>query len=126
MTQPRHEPEFSDAANRCSDQVRLHIVAGNAGKWAAIKLADGSSDGIAYDERADAIEHQLHESLCCYVKIPYDDMPPREAEAFMAVNRKLYDAGFRLTDPDDERMPIMPYRMEEVAALIGRDPRYRA
>lgn len=125
MSQPRHDPAFSDPANRCSDAIRLHILAGNAGQWAAIKLEDGSSDGVAYFMRADAIEHQLHESMCAYVKIPYDDMPPKDAEQFLAVNRRLYDAGFRLTDPDDERMPVMPNTVEEVAAIIGRNVRYR-
>lgn len=103
---------FSDAAKRCSDTVRLHIVAGAAGKWAAIRLADGGSDNVAYDTRADAIRHQLHETQCAYVKIPPDDMPPEHAESYLAFHRKAYDAGFRLTDPDDRREVVMPYTRE--------------
>ncbi len=103
---------ISDAARRCSDAVRLHIAAGMAGKWAAIRLSDGGSDGTAYDSRADAIRHQLHETQCAYVKIPLDDMPPDHAERFLAFHRKAYDAGFRLTDPDDRREPVMPYTRE--------------
>lgn len=104
---------FTDSARRCSDQVQLGVITGNVGKWVAIKLADGRSDGVFYDQRADAIEHQIHENLCCYVKIPPMGMPPQDAEKFMAFNRRMYDAGFRLTDPNDERQPIMPHTNEE-------------
>lgn len=93
---------YSDAAHRCSDTIRMHIVAGMATRWAAIRLSDGGSDGIAYDTRADAVRHQLHEQLCAYVFIPHDDMSPKAAETFLSVNRKLYDAGMRLIDPETE------------------------
>lgn len=108
----------SDAARRCSDVIRTHIVAGMAGKWAAIRLSDGGSDGVAYDTRADAIRHQLHETLCAYVRIPPDDMPPEHAERFLAFHRRVYDAGFRLTDPDDRREVLMPATIEEFNQLM--------
>ena len=111
-------PPVSDAARRCSDTIRLHIVAKMAGRWAAIRLSDGGSDGVAYDTRADAIRHQLHETQCAYVKIPPDDMPPEHAERFLAFHRKAYDAGFRLTDPDDRREVIMPYTLERFRDLM--------
>lgn len=114
------DPSISDAAKRCSDAVNLGVITGFVGKWVAIKLSDGSSDGVFYDQRADAIEHQLHESLCCYVKVPPNSMSPEDAEKFMAINRKLYDAGFRLTDPADERMPIMPHTNEEFIHMMNR------
>lgn len=109
---------YSDAAKRCSDIIRMHVVAGSAGKWAAIRLSDGGSDNVAYDTRADAVRHQLHESLCAYVKVPLDDMPPEHAERFLAFHRKAYDAGFRLTDPDDRREVIMPYTREAFRAFM--------
>lgn len=106
---------YSDAARRCSDAIRLHIVAGNAGKWAAIRLSDGGSDEVAYDTRADAVRHQLHEQQCAYVAIPVDDMSPAAAERYLAMHRELYDAGFRLTDPDGtggNMAPVIPQRIE--------------
>lgn len=109
--------EFTDDARRCSDAIRLHIVGGSAGKWAAIRLRDGSSDGVAYDTRRDAIRHQLHESLCAYVKIPADDMPVEHAARFLVLNRKIYDAGMRLTDPDGPEV-IAPLSTESVDAMI--------
>jgi hypothetical protein len=107
---PRGLRNYSDAAKKCSDTIRLHIVAGKAGHWAAIRLSDGGSDGRAYDKRRDAIRHQLHETQCAYVCIPPDDMSPRSAENFLQIHRNLYDAGFRLTDPDDTRTPVIPQR----------------
>lgn len=101
-------PVYSDAAKRCSETIGIHVLAGKAGRWAAIRLSDGSSDGIAYDQRSDAIRHQLHESQCAYVQIPQDAMPIAEAESFLNFNRQAYDAGFRLIEPDDPRHLIRP------------------
>lgn len=112
MTPPKHDPgcalyrtkrHHSDSARHCSDAVNLHLVAGgydSHGKWVAIKLADGRSDNVLYDTKQDAVRHQLDEQLCCYVCIPPCGMNPCQAESFLATHRKLYDAGFRLADPD--------------------------
>jgi len=100
-------PLYSDAAKRCADIVTLAATFGKVGSWAAIKLADGGYDGVFYDTRADAVRHQLHEQLCAYVKIPPGGMTPREAEIFLRYHREVYDAGFRLPDPEFA-MPMMP------------------
>lgn len=105
--------KYSDAAYRCSDLIRQHIVNGDATRWAAIRLSDGGSDGIAYDRRADAVRHQLHESLCAYVCIPVDDMTPRAAQVFLTATRQLYDAGYRVSDPDEQLTPVIPQRREQ-------------
>lgn len=103
----------SDAAKRASDIITTHILANNAGKWAAIKLHDGDSDGTAYDTRGHAIRHQLHPQYCMYIKIPLDGMPPEHAERLLAFHRKLYDQGFFLTDPEDKRHAVVPYTQEQ-------------
>jgi hypothetical protein len=94
----------SDAAKRVSDTYRLHSVAlGNdaIGKWFAVALHDGTSDGVLYDNRRDAVRHQHHnEQWYAFVCIAPGDMPICDAEAFIDTARKLYDAGFRMTDPD--------------------------
>lgn len=92
---------YSDAARRCSDAVNLALIgqAGAAGRWIAVRLSDGGSDGVLYDQKSDAVRHQLHESLCAYIKIPPDGMTPRLAEVFLKFNRQLYDAGMRMQDP---------------------------
>lgn len=110
--------QLADIGKRVHETIALHITAGSVGRWAAFRLADGSSDGIPYDTRADAIRHQLHESLCCYVKIPPDGMPPLDAVRFILINRMIYAGGFRLTDPDDEREVILPLTNEEIMAAL--------
>lgn len=121
MTGPR---PFTDAAYRVSEVTRLHIANGHAGRWAAFALSDGSSDGVAYEcagilcpnaphcsGRADAIRHQLHESLCMYIKIPHDNFPPAHAERMLRISRQVRDAGFKLADPDrPDQEVIIPER----------------
>ena len=59
---PQQFREPSDAAKRCSDIITLAAIAGSAGRFMAIRLADGGSDRDLYDSRDDAIRHQLHSS----------------------------------------------------------------
>lgn len=118
---PKTGVRYSDAARRCSDIVRQAIVDKHAGKWFAVRLSDGGSDGVPYDTKGDAVNHQLHEQQCAYVKIPVDDMTPRAADLFLRVNRQLYDAGMRLADPegpggDPNRAIIIPMESEGVIA----------
>lgn len=114
-----NEIEALDHAKRCAGYINTGVSLGYVGKWSAIRLADGSSDGVFYDTRADAIEHQLHESLCCYIKVPPTGITVEEASRFMAFNRLAYDNGFRLTDPSDERQPVTPQTQEELIHLIN-------
>lgn len=99
--------ELDQAATRMSEQVREAVANGYAGFWMAFRLSDGRSDEVVYEKRSDAIRHQLHEQQCCYVKIPWDNMPVRAARSLLQTTRRLYEAGFRLADPDDERQLII-------------------
>lgn len=97
--------QTTDAARRCSDAVNFHLLAqgtGAAGKWVAVRLSDGGSDGHLYDTKQQAVNHQLHETLCAYVCITPDGMGVQAARSFLATNRKLYDAGMRLSDPEQQ------------------------
>lgn len=95
---------YSDAAKRTADWYNLHRMAdplGTVGKWFAVALTDGSSDGTLYDSRTDCITHQHHnEKYYAYVQIKPATMTEREAETFLAVQRKLYDNDMRIIDPD--------------------------
>lgn len=112
-----------DPSRRMADAVNLHLAAdpGNIGKWCAIRLADGDSDGVVYDTRADAVRHQLHEQLCAYICIPPGGMQPIEAASYINYHRQLYDAGFRLPDPEFG-LPMMPLRegdqRKQIRALV--------
>ena len=116
-------PVFSDAALRCSDIITLAAVSGNAGKFIAIRLIDGGWDGTVYDHFSDAVRHQLHHTLCTYVKVPPDGMPPGDASELLDYWRKAYDAGFRQPDPEI-RTPLMPLlkadRQRQIDALTKR------
>lgn len=98
---------YGDDAVRCSEIVNTAVVNDFAGFWLAIRLSDGGSDEIAYATKRDAIRHQLHEQQCAYVRIPPDGMTPKHAEAFLRVNRQLYDAGLRIVDPDQPRLGVI-------------------
>jgi len=121
---PTNDPKnlaLDDLGRRASENVNLHVLGGNVGKWVALRLSDGSSDGIPYDTRSDAIHHQLHEQLCCYVRVPQEGMPPEHARRFIELNRALYAAGYRLADPDMPGEPIYPERLEDILPwIIGR------
>jgi hypothetical protein len=99
--------DHSDAAKRASDAYRLHKAAlGQAavGRFFAIALADGSSDGVLYDTRRDAVLHQHHnEQWYAFIAIHPGDLDPCEAEEWVALNRMFYDKGIRLTDPEHAR-----------------------
>jgi hypothetical protein len=80
----------SDAAKRCSDTYRLHRSANLTNairKWIAVALADGTSDGVLYDTKRDAVRHQHHnEQFYAFVCIGPHDMAPCDAEEFLELN----------------------------------------
>ena len=118
VTSGRFVPKlYSDAAHRCSDIITLAAITGNTGKWVAIRMCDGGSDHVLYDTRADAVRHQFHEQLCAYVKVVPSGMSPMEADAYLDYPRQLYDAGFRLPDPEFQP-PLMPLTKPDQAKQI--------
>jgi len=117
---------YSDAARRLADAVTLLAIAdpANLMKFTAVRLADGQCDNVVYDARSDAaFAHWFEEKYWCFPQIHPGGMLPKEAEVFLDYHRKLYDAGFRLPDPDMP-MPVMPItaadRQRQIAALTKR------
>jgi len=99
---------FSDAARHCADAVNLHATVdphGTIGKWVAVRLSDGKSDGVLYPTKSEAVRFQLHEAMCMYVCIPPGGMTSADAESVLRTHRQLYDAGYRLADPDKHIIP---------------------
>lgn len=102
-----------EAGKRMADALNAHVVftAGSFGRWVAIRLEDGSSDGVLYDTRADAIRHQLHDTLCWYEPIRPSSYSPDECALLLVYARAAYDAGWR---PErDAPAPILPVRHED-------------
>lgn len=101
----------TDAGRHCADAVNLALEIGGLGKWIAVRLSDGKSDGNIYDTKDEAIRHQLWEFQCAYIKIPPGGMQREHGARFLEVNRKLYDKGMRIADPDREA--ILPFTSED-------------
>ena len=93
---------YSDEARRASDIVNLHLLAdpnGNRGRWVAIRLSDGGSDGTVYDCKCDAMRYQLHETQCVYVQILPDGLSAKNAQILIKMHREMYDKGLKMPDP---------------------------
>lgn len=93
---------YSDEARRASDIVNLHLLAdpsGNTGRWVAIRLSDGGSDGTVYDCKCDAARFQLHETQCVYVQILPNGLSAKDAHILIRMYRDMYDKGWKMPDP---------------------------
>lgn len=101
------DADLLDAGKRASDAINMHILFNKwddiKNKWMAISLADGSTDGVIYDNKKDAVKKQIHESQCAYVcfRNLMAGSRPQEMVIFLQFNRDAYAAGFRMPDPDD-------------------------
>lgn len=105
-----------DIAKRMHDWLTLtHKVAPLdqqlAGRvWVAIKLADGDSDGVVYETRADAYTHQFHPLVCLYHRITPPAPPSLTAcDVLLWYTRRAYDNGYR---PDEARSLALPSPLE--------------
>lgn len=84
---------FSDAAKRASDAVNTALLVdqeGNRGRWIALRLSDGGSDGTTYPNIETAIAFQFHYSQCAYLPIPSGGMSPREADVLLGAYNTTY------------------------------------
>jgi len=102
---PNRATGHSDAAKRISDACTLHWVALHwdcTRYWVAFKLEDGRSpdNNTLYDNKRDAIRHQMDEFLCLYIKLHPGGINVCEAEAALKFHRQAYLNGYRLADPD--------------------------
>lgn len=91
---------MSDALNMYRVNMPWEMV---RDKWMAFKLSDGTSDGVLYDSKRDAVRHQFNEFMCCYIAFVnlMGGATAQGCAVFLNFTRDAYDAGFRLPDPDD-------------------------
>lgn len=95
----------SDAARRVVDTYNLHKLAGElhetVGKWFACALEDGTTDGVLYDTKKEAIRGQHHnEFYYMYLQVTPGDMDLRAAATLLDLHRRMYAAGLRIPDRD--------------------------
>lgn len=101
-----HEASLLDCGKRASDAVALALLAdpaGNIGRWVALRLSDGGTDGVVYDRKLDAVVHQLHPHQCAYVCIDPMGMTPATAARYIELHRQLYAMGMRVAVDADVR-----------------------
>lgn len=104
-------------AQRMADVIALHQVALSnteilIGRHVAIRLADGSSDGVAYDTYDECVRHQRSElTRMAYFKVPLERWSPETCDTLLWYVRKCYDSGFR-ADPTHQL--IIPQNMEDL------------
>lgn len=120
---PSRGMPHSDAAKKLYDTYHLHRAAdlyNSIGQWFAAALNDGSTDGVLYPSRKSAILHQHHEEMYyTYIQITPANMTVCNAESLLSVARRMYDAGLRITDPDDSRRePIKRLTNEDQNAFV--------
>jgi hypothetical protein len=111
------EEEWS-AARRVADAVNEQLVRHGAeahGRFIAVKLSDGRTDGVLYDTRADATRHQS-DPYCFYVKVHVGGMQPREAWTVLVYARQAKEAGIVFTEEE----VILPQRLELGAGWTKR------
>lgn len=105
--------EAFDAARRCADAYNEQLEKNKlnaSGKWIAVRLSDGGSDGNLYPTKRDAVRYQLHENQCAYICMLPNRLSVEDAASILRVHRKLYDSNARISDPDTHVQ--MPARRE--------------
>lgn len=90
----RHHPvdQCCDAAKRMSDVMTLHAIAGMTGRFALIKLLDGSAvDQVAtYESREEAERWKTHPAQIALI-IPPGGIAAPECEEILHYHREVYD-----------------------------------
>lgn len=92
-----------DAARRISDEYNMHRMIGseNYGGWLAFRIADGTSDHTLYPNRQRAVQScKGNEKFFCFMQVGPWQCSAQDALAFLSAQRKLYDTGLRMADPD--------------------------
>jgi hypothetical protein len=111
-----------DTARRAADQLNVHLLAHGSeahGKFVAIRLSDGGSDGVLYETRYDAVRHQLHASQCVYARVTVGGASPKAMWVLMVYMRQIYDAGGRF-ETEAPRLPLLGEHLGMVSPRLGR------
>lgn len=108
-----------DEGRRISDAAAQLVTDGRSGEWLYVRLADGWPSPTGYPSRRDAWQAAGtgRDRYFGFLLVPPTGVPPREAQGWLAVQRRLSDAGWRVSDPD-AAAPAMPATREGVSRLL--------
>jgi hypothetical protein len=110
--------QYSDEVKRLAYSVTMHSLAGKAGEWAAYSLQDCTTDNITYPSQNVARRVKWpRDNYFFYIYIPPGGMEMKEAREFLRYARDLYEAGFRLPDPEVP-VPTIPLTREDQVKQI--------
>jgi len=92
-----------DSATRMRDVIALHRLVLSieeimAGRYVAIALSSGGSDGQVYDSREEAVKHQrasISADHVLYMRIPPSSPDAATCDTILWYARVRYDAGYR-------------------------------
>lgn len=90
---PTSKQQWRDKGKRASEIVAQHLLNDReqaTHSWVAIRLSDGGSDGVLYDDKNVAVFFQLHPEQCAYMYILPTGISPREATSFLYHIAQLY------------------------------------
>jgi hypothetical protein len=121
----KHMP-LTDAGKRMSEivgnVVTHHEWDELVASWMAFSLEDGSSDGVLYPTRRDAILHQRRPEFAFYLRMREcrAGLSPRDATILLSVFRIQRDRGRYHPDPDSDLDMVMPLTREHLIQPIAR------
>lgn len=108
--------EHSDAAKRLADTYMLHRVAADhaVGQWFAVKLEDGTGDGVLYPTKTKAVEYQRHYAdEYCYIQVQPCGMNQCQAESMLHFQRQTYRAQKAARERSPDSQVIQPLTREQ-------------
>lgn len=128
MSNTRHmvDPEtkeLMDCGKRIAAEFAMHRLAdpiGNLGMFFAVRLQDGTSNHVLYPSMDDArrdIGRRDDEDRWMYVQIVPSTLPARDAAILLRAQRKMYDAGIRVSSMNGRVMIPRIAREDQIAQL---------
>jgi hypothetical protein len=119
------EKELIDAGKRIADEYGMHRLAdpiGNLGMFMAVRLSDGTSDHHLYpsmDIARRMIGKRDNEDNWMYIQIVPTTLHARDAGILLRTNRKLHDAGIRVSSMDGKVMIPRISREDQAAQVMA-------
>ena len=115
--------ELADAGKRIAGEFAMHRLAdpiGNLGKFFAVRLQDGSSNHNLYpsmDEARRDIARGDDENRWLYIQLIPSMLSDKDAAILLKAQRKMYDAGIRVSSMNGRVMIPRTAREDQIAQL---------